>query len=297
MKILITGKTGQLGQSIQKILNYDSSFRNTFNHINFFFVGKEELDLERPKEVDNYFNKNSFDIIVNCAAFTAVDLAEENKELANRVNHLAVKQLAEISKDKKMKLIHISTDYVFDGKTKKKYTEDDITNPLNTYGQTKLYGEKSIKKIMKKNAIIIRTSWVYSEYKKNFLDTMLMLAKSREKLNVVSDQIGSPTYASDLAKLLLVIISKNFNENRTKIYHFCNGGQASWHEFAVEIFKLSEINCKVIPIKSIDYHFQAQRPRNSVMSTEKVFRDLQVEIPSWQKSLARCINAIKSNNV
>jgi dTDP-4-dehydrorhamnose reductase len=207
MRILVTGKNGQLGKSINKIV-YTHKCKNNYQQDNeFIFVGREELDLSNNSSIINYFdNHDKFDIIINCAAYTAVDKAEEEQELVNQVNHLAVKQLAGIAKEQKAKLIHISTDYVFDGESDKPYIETDKTNPINVYGKTKLAGEKVLQTVMPMNAIIIRTSWLYSEYGNNFVSTVLRLGKERDELNIVSDQIGSPTYATDLAGAILEII-------------------------------------------------------------------------------------------
>ena len=216
MRILVTGKNGQLGRSIHKLVNTDSKIDNNQSSNEFIFVGREELDLSNESSISHYFDSNDrFDVIINCAAYTAVDKAEEEQELANQVNHLAVKQLAGIAKEQKAKLIHISTDYVFDGESDKPYIETDTTNPINVYGKTKLAGEKALQAVMPINAIIIRTSWVYSEYSNNFVSTMLRLGKERDELSVVSDQIGSPTYATDLAGAILEIIdNKDYQDKK-----------------------------------------------------------------------------------
>ena len=231
MRILVTGKNGQLGQSINKLINIETKIENNPSSNEFIFVGREELDLSNNSSIINYFdNHDKFDIVINCAAYTAVDKAEEEQELANQVNHLAVKQLAGIAKEQKARLIHISTDYVFNGESDKPYIETSETNPINVYGKTKLAGEKALQAVMPMNAVIIRTSWVYSEYGNNFVKTMLRLGKERDELNVVSDQIGSPTYATDLAEAILKIISnKNYQnkEQSTEIYHYSNEGKIS----------------------------------------------------------------------
>ncbi len=185
MKILVTGKNGQLGKSINKMIV------NNKRDNEFVFVGREELDQSKKYSITSYFENNNFDIIVNCAAYTAVDKAEEEKELADQVNHLSVAQLAEIANKQQAKLIHISTDYVFDGESIEPYLESDPTRPINTYGKTKLAGEKAVLNLMSRNAVIIRTSWVYSEYGNNFVHTILKLGKDRDKLNIVDDQVGS----------------------------------------------------------------------------------------------------------
>ena len=252
MRILVTGKNGQLGRSIHKLVNTDTKIDNNQSSNEFIFVGREELDLSSESGISHYFdNNNKFDIIINCAAYTQVDKAEQEVELASQINHLAVKQLASIANKQKAKLIHISTDYVFDGESDKPYIETDKTSPINVYGRTKLAGEQALQAVMPMNALIIRTSWVYSEYGNNFVSTMLRLGKERDELNIVSDQIGSPTYATDLASVILEIIkNKEFREEdqATQIYHYSNEGEISWYEFAKEIFKIAKIDCKVNPI-------------------------------------------------
>jgi len=286
MRILVTGKNGQLGKSIQKIVNVQNSN-------DFIFVGREELDLSSESNISHYFsNNNKFDIIINCAAYTAVDKAEEEQELANQVNHLAVKQLAQIVNEQQAKLIHISTDYVFDGESDKPYVESDTTNPINVYGKTKLAGEKALQKIMPTNATIIRTSWVYSEYGRNFVKTMLKLGKQRDELNVVRDQIGSPTYATNLAEVILHIIkNKEFKEigRVTQIYHYSNQGEISWYEFAKEIFKIAKIDCKVNPIAAQQYPAPAKRPKSTSMNKDKIAETFSINISDWKKSLNTCI--------
>jgi dTDP-4-dehydrorhamnose reductase len=291
MRILVTGKNGQLGRSLHKLViekKYDNEF---------IFVGREKLDLSSESNIEYYFDSNDkFDIIINCAAYTAVDKTEEEIELANQVNHLAVKQLAEIAKVQQSRLIHISTDYVFDGESDKPYTEADATNPINVYGETKLKGEQAIQEVMQTNAIIIRTSWVHSEYGNNFVKTMLGLGKDRDEINVVSDQIGSPTYATDLAGVILKVIdSKDYQdkEQSTKIYHYSNEGKISWHDFAKEIFKITEVDCKVNPITTGQYPTPAKRPRNTLMNQDKIVKSFSVEMHNWKKSLQVCIKNIE----
>ena len=291
MRILVTGKNGQLGKSIQKIVYEENS--NSQNANNFVFVGREELDLSDENNINNYFDNNDrFDIIINCAAYTAVDKAEEEQELANQVNHLAVQQLAEISNKHKTKLMHISTDYVFDGESDEPYTETDKTNPINVYGKTKLAGEKALQEVMSTNAIIIRTSWLYSEYGNNFVKNMLKLGKERDELNVVSDQIGSPTYATDLAKAILEIINnKNYHnkEQSTEVYHYSNEGEISWYEFTKGIFKIAKVDCKVNPITTEQYPTPAQRPRNTLMIQDKISERFDITMRGWLNSLQACV--------
>ena len=296
MRILVTGKNGQLGQSINKIVNTGNGKNNYQQDNEFIFVGREELDLSKKESIASYFDNNNFDVIINCGAYTAVDRAEEEQNLTNQVNHLAIKQLAGIAKEQKAKLIHISTDYVFDGTDSKPYKETDKTNPINVYGKTKLAGEKALQEIMPTNAMIIRTSWVYSEYGNNFVKTMLRLGKERNEINVVSDQIGSPTYATDLAKAILKIIDNRDYQDKdkaTEIYHHSNKGEISWYDFTKEIFKLAKIDCKVSPITTEQYPTPAKRPRNTLMSKDKIIEEFSVEILDWKKSLETCIAILK----
>jgi len=289
-RILVTGKNGQLGKSIQKLTT------NTEQTEEFIFVGRDVLDLCDENKMIRYFKDNIFDIIINCAAYTQVDKAEEEPVLANQVNHLAVSQLAQIAKNQQAKLIHISTDYVFDGQNGNPYLEIDKTNPINVYGKTKLAGEKAIQKILPTNATIIRVGWMYSEYGNNFVKTMLRLAKEKDEINVVSDQIGSPTYATDLAEVILQAIKNRTlkKENQiTEIYHYSNEGEISWYEFAREIFKFAKIDCKVNPIVSEHYPTLAQRPKITLMNKSKISYRFDVNILELKKSLESCITTLK----
>ena len=290
MKILVTGKNGQLGKSIHKRVT------NNEHTDEFVFVGREELDLSSTDSITSYFNHNNFDIIINCAAHTAVDKAEEEAVLANQINHLAVAQLAQIAKIQQAKLIHISTDYVFDGESDKPYTETDVTNPINIYGKTKLAGEQALKDIMSTDAIIIRTSWVYSEYGNNFVKAMLRLGQERDELNIVSDQIGSPTYATDLANAILdTMQNKAFKEagQETQVYHYSSVGEISWYEFSKEIFELTDIQCSVSPITTEQYPTPAKRPKNTLMNKDKIAETFSVNIPDWKESLNTCMTILK----
>jgi len=286
MQVLVIGKNGQLGQSINKVVKEKKCDDQ------FVFVDRNELDLNREASIINYFDNNFFDIIINCAAYTKVDKAEEEFELANQTNHLSVKQLAKISRIQQAKLIHISTDYVFDGNSDKPYQETDITNPINVYGKTKLAGEQALKEAMPTNAIIIRTSWVYSEFGNNFLKTMLKLGQERNELNIVSDQIGSPTYATDLANAILEILqTKQFKirNQATQIYHYSNEGQISWYDFANEIFAITNIDCRVNPIKTNQYQTTAKRPINTIASKNKIVDTFGLSIINWKISLNYCL--------
>jgi dTDP-4-dehydrorhamnose reductase len=297
MRILVTGKNGQLGRSIHKVISANSEIDNDYGSNEFIFVGRRELDLSNDSNINHYFNNNNkFDIIINCAAYTTVDKAEEESELANKINHLAVKKIAEIANKQESKLIHISTDYVFDGESNKLYTETDITNPINVYGKTKLAGEKALQDIMSTDAIIIRTSWVYSEYGNNFVKTMLRLGKERNELSVVSDQIGSPTYATDLAEVILGIVNnKDYQDKNqsTQVCHYSNEGEISWYEFAKEIFKLAEVDCKVSPITTEQYPTPARRPMNTIMDKNEITKAFSVDTPDWKKSLNTCMTILR----
>ncbi len=287
MKILVTGKNGQLGKSIHKIITGNEK------NSEFVFVGREALDLSSQDSIINYFNNNSFDIIINCAAYTAVDKAEKEVELANYINHLAISKIAEISNKQEIKLIHISTDYIFDGISEKAYLESDDPSPLNIYGKSKLAGEVAVCAAMQKNAIIIRTSWLYSEYSNNFVNTILRKAQKFDELSVVSDQFSSPTNASDLAKVIIQIINhKKFrNHNQlTQIYHYSSYGVCSWFEFAREIVELANIDCQVNPIETKDYLTDAKRPKYSVLNTDKIVDGFGLEIPFWKDSLKASID-------
>jgi dTDP-4-dehydrorhamnose reductase len=296
MRILVTGKNGQLGRSIKKTVNADTKIDNNQSPNEYIFAGREDLDLSSESSISHYFDNNKFDLIINCAAYTQVDRAEQEAELANQINHLAVKQLANIANNQQAKLIHISTDYVFDGESGKPYTETDTPNPINAYSRTKLAGEKALQTAMPMNALIIRASWLYSEYGNNFVSTMLKLGKERDELSVVSDQIGSPTYAADLADAILEIIKhKKFRDlaQTTQIYNYSNEGEISWHEFAKEIFKIGNIECQVNPVTSQQYPTPAKRPRNTLMNKDKIVKVFNIKISNWKSSLNTCMKILK----
>tara|TARA_B100001093_G_C26623278_1_gene925614 strand:+ start:74 stop:958 length:885 start_codon:yes stop_codon:yes gene_type:complete len=289
-RILVIGKSGQLGKSIHKLI------ADTKQAENFIFVGREEIDFCDKSMIENYFKDNSYDIIINCAAYTGVDKAEEEEEIANQVNHLAVLQLAHIVKKQRAKFIHISTDYVFDGRNNNPYKETDKTNPINVYGKTKLKGEKAIQKILPYDAIIIRVSWMYSEYGNNFVKTIMRLGKEREEINVVNDQVGSPTYATDLADLILKnikYINTKKNNFLSEIYHFSNEDKVSWYEFAKEIMKIAKLDCKVNAVSSQYYQTLAKRPNNSTLDTAKIFQKFKFDTLDLRKSLEFCISILK----
>ncbi|QZP17852.1 dTDP-4-dehydrorhamnose reductase [Methylophilales bacterium] len=288
MKILIIGKDGQLGKSIHKILKLNDNFKKSFE--NFIFIGREDLDMNNMDRIHGYFKNKNFDLIINCAAYTAVDQAEHEVDFAKNINHFAVKQLAKIAYKKNAKLIHISTDFVFDGESDNPYTEIEKTNPLNIYGKTKLAGEKSIQKIMPTNAIILRTSWLYSEFGNNFFKKIISLGKDQTEISVVNDQIGSPTYASDLAFLILEILNNDeFRKKNpvTQIYHFSNKGQTSRYEFANEILKIASSNCKAISVETQKNSTIARRPRKVILDNTKIEKYLNLKNIFWKESLKK----------
>jgi dTDP-4-dehydrorhamnose reductase len=292
MKILVIGKDGQLGRSIQK------QVLNEYQTDEFIFVGRSSIDLSQAISIKNFFRNKSFDLIINCAAYTEVDNAEKEFELANLINYKAVELLAKISKKNNTALIHISTDYVFDGKNNIPYDETHKVNPINAYGKSKLSGEEIIKDLMPKNAIIVRTSWLYSDFGKNFVDSIIRNAKQQDKINVINDQFGSPTYAADLAQVLCKIInalSKGQIIDKTELYHFSNEGSTSWYRFACEIVKLAKIDCNINPINSDQYKSLANRPKYSRFSKLKISKKFALEIRHWDIALEDCIKNLNLN--
>ena len=293
MKILVTGKNGQLGQSIKRLLD-EKCFAN-LSSFSFIFTGREELNLEDLESIQSYFVRNDIDIIINCAAYTKVDQAEEDQNQANLINHNAVRELAKISKKNKIKLIHISTDFVFNGHKREPYTEDDKTSPINIYGETKLAGELAIISAMPFNSIIIRTGWVYSEFGNNFVNTIIINAKKNKKLEVVSDQYGTPTFAGDLAQTIMCILNNDkFSKGEipSQTFHYSNEGKCSWFDFAKEIVGFLEIDCSLDPISSNEYPQAAKRPKYSVMSKIKISEEFDLSINHWKVSLKDCLKRL-----
>jgi dTDP-4-dehydrorhamnose reductase len=277
MKILVTGAKGQLGSEIK--------FLSTQFDYEFHFIDLDELDLTRLNEIPLYFSQKNPDYIINCAAYTAVDKAEDDIELAQIINAKAPKKVAEYCAKSGCRLIHISTDYVFDGNFIRPISETDIPNPKSIYGKTKLDGETNILALLD-NAYIIRTSWVYSEFGNNFVKTMLRLGVEKDEINVVADQYGTPTWARDLAEAILKIIDQiDEGNDHPGLYHFSNEGAISWYDFAVEIMKLANLNCKVNPINTSDYPTRAERPHYSVLNKLKIKNNYNLTIPSWNMSL------------
>jgi dTDP-4-dehydrorhamnose reductase len=279
INVLVTGGYGQLAKSIKDVAPISPK-------LNIVFKGSDTLDITDLEALKTAFQENKFDYCINCAAYTSVDKAEEDTDAAYKVNEIGVKHLAKICSEYNVVLIHISTDFVFDGNASKPYNEAYETNPLSIYGLSKLKGEIVIQETCSQH-FIIRTSWLYSEYNHNFLKTMLRLANTRDEIKVVSDQIGTPTYAKDLAQTLLEIINKN--NNAFGLYHFSNEGVASWYDFAVAIFEETKATTKVLPIKTKDYPTPATRPNFSVLDKTKIKASLDITIPHWRKSLRKAI--------
>lgn len=287
MRILVIGKSGQLGRSLLTTLETVKSSHK------FVFIDRDKLDLSNLNSIYAYFDNKAFDIVINCAAYTSVDNAELKPEIANAVNNYAVGFLSEICSRNEIKLIHISTDYVFDGCIDEPYKEHHKPNPINVYGNSKLHGEQKIFRNMSNDAIIIRTSWLYSIYENNFVNTIINNASSKKELDVISDQIGTPTFAIDLSKFIIKIIDTldvRSSWGSSQIYHFSNNGQCSWFKFACEIASIAQIDCNIRPISTKQYKkIVAKRPKNSVLSLDKVQSKFQIKIPDWQESLQKCI--------
>ncbi|BAK71366.1 dTDP-4-dehydrorhamnose reductase [Aliarcobacter butzleri] len=281
--ILVTGSKGQLGSEI-KGLSSNYSY-------NFFFTDRLNIDITNKDNIKDFCQTNNINVIINCAAYTAVDKAESDIENADLVNRKAVKKLAIVSSELNIKLIHISTDYVFDGRNFKPYKEEFQTSPQGVYGKTKLEGELELININPKNSLIIRTSWVYSYYGNNFVKTMLRLGKEKDSLGVVFDQIGTPTYALHLAKIILDIIPQIENE-KVEIVNFSNEGVLSWYDFAKEIMKMAKLSCKINPIESFQYPTPAVRPHFSVLNKAKIKAMFNVEIPYWKDGLDDCLKRL-----
>ncbi len=281
--ILVTGSNGQLGSEIKELSSNYS--------YNFIFADKEELDITDEKKLQDFFSNNNIDIIINCAAYTAVDKAESDQELSNMINHKAVKYLANIAKTNNIQFIHISTDYVFNGKNFQPYIESDTTNPNGVYGETKLLGEKAMLEINPNASIIIRTSWVYSFYGANFVKTMLRLGKEKDELGVIFDQVGTPTYAKDLASTILEILPKVEN-NQVEIYHYSNEGVLSWYDFSKEIMRMAKLDCVINPIETKEYPTPAKRPHYSLLNKAKIKKEFNITIPYWKDSLDDCLTRL-----
>jgi dTDP-4-dehydrorhamnose reductase len=288
--ILITGANGQLGKEIKALA---SKREDLFNNVTYYFTDKNTLNVTEKEKLKAYLESKNIDSIINCAAYTAVDDAENNIDISYKINAEAVENIAQLALEKGIRVIHISTDYVFEGNTYSPIKEDDVTVPQCVYGKSKLAGEEALKRINPPNSIIIRTSRLYSHYGKNFVKTILRLAKANDELNVVSDQFGTPTYAKDLAKVILDIVNQNPKPSKAvEVYHYSNEGSCSIYDFAQAIFKLGNKKCKIIPISTEEYPTPAKRPSYSVFCIEKIKKDFNLKIPYWRESLKECLEII-----
>ena len=291
MRVLITGSNGQLGSEIKELaLEY--------KNLECIFKDLPELDICDTDALNTFIIDQHINAVINCAGYTAVDKAEENPEIAEQVNSKGVLNLVNALEKVDGKLIHISTDYVFDGNHSQPYNESDSVSPIGVYGETKRAGELAVLN-SSIDALVIRTSWLYSAYGNNFVKTMLRIGNKKKSIQVVSDQKGTPTYAKDLAKTCLDILSDASSTNLSKkgsLYHYSNEGVTSWYDFATAIMEISNIDCQLISIETKDYPTQARRPMYSVLDKSKIKSDFKVTIPHWRDSLANCIKKINHNS-
>ena len=279
--ILVTGGKGQLGLSLRYI-------SKEFPDYSFDFMDIEEMDITDKESISNILKAKDYFAVINCAAFTAVDLAEGKKEMAYLINVYGVRNLVEAANETNTHLIHISTDYVFGGNGNTPFKPYDEPNPNSVYGKTKLEGEKEITQVSKSGFIIIRTSWLYSEEGNNFLKTMINIGQTKDSVSVIYDQVGTPTYAGDLARAIILCLDK-INNNSREIFHFSNEGVCSWYDFAKEIMEEMSLQCKVLPILTSQYPTPAKRPYYSVLNKDDIKNYLSIEIPHWKNALRRCI--------
>ena len=286
MKLLITGAYGQLGNEMRVALE-------RYPHLESIFTDVDTLDITDKNAVDAFVALHQPNVLINCAAYTAVDKAEDDLALCYKINCDAVRNLGEVAQAHGMTVIHVSTDYVFDGTNHIPYTEDMAVSPTNVYGKSKLAGERELRRVCP-GAIIIRTSWLYSGFGNNFVKTMLKLGSERSQLKVIFDQIGTPTYAADLADSMLQIIDSG--KFVPGIYHFSNEGVCSWYDFTKMIFKLANVECEVLPIESKDYAVRTPRPHYSVLNKSKLKSTYNQAIPYWMDGLERCLHVLLSES-
>jgi dTDP-4-dehydrorhamnose reductase len=287
MKILVTGCNGQLGNELKLLAP-------SFPDYHFSFIDIGDLDLTDEKKTSSFFKVNKFDGIINCAAYTAVDKAEQEPALANALNARLPGQLADIAMTTGTWLVHISTDYIFDGITFKPYLEEDQANPLSVYGRSKFEGEVALLS-SKARGVIVRTSWLYSSFGYNFVKTIINKARQGAGLNVIYDQVGTPTYARDLAQAILSLIPEISEAEKIELFHFSNEGVASWYDFAMAIAELFSFQIAVHPIETKEYPTPATRPQYSVLNKAKIKQRFGISIPYWRDSLKDCIDKIKSS--
>ena len=285
IKILVIGAKGQLGQSFQHWAPH-------FSHFKFFFKDLPEFNLLDQKKLEQFFNSTPISIVINCAAYTAVDNAEDEPQKAQQLNVQAINSLCKLSKKFGFKLIHYSTDYVFDGKADIPYTEEHILKPIGVYGNTKAKGET----VMQTSGIdgwIIRTSWLFSPYGKNFVKNIFSQLQNKDEIDVVADQMGSPTYALDLAASTLKALDQKPTTNGVKVYHYVNSGQTTWHDFAHKIKQFTHTSCRVNPVDTSAYPTKAKRPKYSVLNCEKIKKEFNLNPRSWESALEDCLRKIK----
>jgi len=281
--ILITGSHGQLGNEMQQAAKRFPAFQ-------YIYTDVEELDICDKNALNAFVKDNNVNIIVNCAAYTAVDKAEDDVELCYKINRDAVRNIAEVAKENNVKVVHISTDYVFDGTNYLPYTEDMPVCPATVYGKSKLEGEQALLESCYQ-AVILRTAWLYSSFGNNFVKTMIKLGTERDSLNVIYDQIGTPTYAADLAGTILTLLShETFVPG---IYHFSDEGVCSWYDFTKSIHRIAGITCDVRPIETKDYPARTPRPNYSVLNKAKIKSTYSINIPHWEESLEKCITLLQ----
>jgi len=287
-KVLVTGASGQLGQTFQ-------SLAARYSEYEFLFVDRKNFDLENTQQISDFLKNNPIDFLINCAAYTASDKAEEERELAHRINAEAVKRLALLSQEYSFRLITFSSDYVFDGKQNTPYGENTLTEPLNVYGESKVAGENAVLNYTS-DGIVLRVAWIYSGFAKNFVKTILHHAQNKKELRVVYDQVGTPTYAETIADTVLKVLPK-IDNTKPEVYHLSDLGVASWYDLAHEAVAMMGIDCKIIPILSDEYPSSVARPAYSVMDKAKIQRDFNIELPYWRDSLRKCIEEIKREGV
>jgi len=285
MKILITGSDGQLGNEIKELAS-------SYSHYEFLYTDINELDITKAADVKQYFEMHKPDVIINCAAYTAVDKAETDEGTAFLINAAAAGILARAAAETGVFMVHISTDYVYDGRNFQPYVETDTVNPASVYGKSKQAGEEAVQQSGGK-AVIIRTSWLYSAFGNNFIKTMMKYGRQRNSMNVVFDQSGTPTYAHDLAKAILDILPVAMKAGNIEIYHYSNEGVASWYDFAKAIHEFANITCQVNPIPTKDYPLPAERPFYSVLNKSKIKNQFSIEIPYWRNSVKACIDRLE----
>ena len=283
VKVIVFGASGQLGQCFKKVVENE-------HIVSVYFPLEGEANILDNAALKTIFEKQKPDYCINCAAYTAVDKAEDDTEMALKVNKTGVENLSRFCAEYNSTLIHISTDFVFQGNEPTPRTETDATNPISVYGQTKLDGEKVLEDMLKKY-FIIRTGWLYSEYANNFVKTMLKLGEERDELSVIADQVGTPTYAIDLATCIMQIIDSK--STAYGLYHYSNEGITSWYDFARAIFDIAGTKVKVIPVKTSEYVTRAPRPAYSVMDKSKIKNEFGMEIPYWRDSLINCISKLQ----